>query len=122
MEKRYEFFQNLVQEIPEIPGDSIISRTLYADDQLKVVLFGFAAGQELSEHTASMPAMLYFIKGEADLSLGGDQFKVQEGSLVHMTANLSHSIHARTPTTMLLMLLRKIQTSPSQGQENRPQE
>ncbi len=107
MDKQYQFFQNLIKEIPEIPGDSIISRTLYADEHLKVVLFGFAAGQELSEHTASMPAMLYFINGEADLTLGKDQFKVQAGSLVHMTANQSHSVRAKTPSTMLLLLLRK---------------
>ncbi len=38
MDKQYQFFQNLIKEIPEIPGDSIISRTLYADEHLKVVL------------------------------------------------------------------------------------
>lgn len=106
MDKHYVFFQNLAQEIPEIPGDSIISRTIHSDDRVKVVLFGFAAGQELSEHTASMPAMLYFVSGEADLTLGDENFKVQTGSLVQMSANLSHSVHAKTPTTMLLLLLR----------------
>ncbi len=106
MDKDYIFFQNLAQEIPEIPGHSIISRTIHSDEKVKVVLFGFAPGQELSEHTASMPAMLYIVSGEADLTLGNDRFSVQTGSLVHMSANLSHSIHARTPTTMLLLLLR----------------
>jgi len=36
------------------PGDSsdgILSRTLHNDDAVKVVLFAFSTGQELSEHT-----------------------------------------------------------------------
>ncbi len=106
MEKPYTFLQNLTQEIPETPADSIISRTIYSDDQIKVVLFGFATGQELSDHTASTPATIYIVAGEANLTLGKDSFNVQAGSWVHMQANLSHSLHANTPTTMLLYLLR----------------
>ena len=41
-----------------ITEESTISRTVHQDDRLKAVLFGFAPGQELSEHTASVPAVL----------------------------------------------------------------
>ena len=106
MPAEYSFFSDLVDELPEIPGDSIISRTIFSNDQVKVVLFGFAPNQELSEHTASMPAILYFVTGEARLTLGTDSMEAQAGTLVHMPPNLSHSILAKTPTTMLLLLLR----------------
>jgi quercetin dioxygenase-like cupin family protein len=46
-------------------------RTLYTDDRVKVVLFGFGQGEERSEHTASMPAALHFLRGEAKLTPGG---------------------------------------------------
>lgn len=39
----------------EIPADGTLSRTLYRDEHVKVVLFAFDAGQELSEHTAARP-------------------------------------------------------------------
>jgi quercetin dioxygenase-like cupin family protein len=71
-----------------------------------VVLFGFAQGEELSEHTASMPAILHFLKGEAQLTLGSDQQQATPGTWVHMPAGLRHSIHARTPVVMLLLLLK----------------
>ncbi len=45
------------------------SRTLYSDDRLKAVLFGFARGEELSEHTASTRAGLHFLQGEAKLTI-----------------------------------------------------
>ena len=47
-----------IASLVEIPPDGILTRTLYDDEQVKVILFGFDAGQELSEHTASMPAIL----------------------------------------------------------------
>ena len=55
----YFAVENLLAQLSEIAPDSIISRTFYADEHVKVILFGFAAGQELSEHTASKPAMLH---------------------------------------------------------------
>lgn len=100
------FLADLLAAVPEIPPDSIVSRTIHSDDDLKAVLFGFAAGQELSEHTASMPATLIFLQGEAQLTLGTESQSAQSGTWVHMPPNLPHSIRAQTPTVMLLLLLR----------------
>ena len=106
MNSTYTFINDLLKQIPEIPADSIISRTLHNDDEVKVVLFGFAAGQELSEHTAAMPAILYFVQGEADLTLGEDTLAAQLGTWAHMPPQLPHSIVAKTPVVMLLLLLK----------------
>jgi quercetin dioxygenase-like cupin family protein len=106
MASRYNFIEYLPDQLPEIPEDSIVSRTVSEDDQVKVILFGFAAGQELSEHTASMPAQLYFVSGEAALTLGEDEFLAQSGTWVQMEPRLPHSIEAKTPLVMLLVLLK----------------
>jgi ferredoxin len=102
----YAYFANLIDTLPDIAPDSIVSRTLHGDDGVKAVIFGFAAGQELSEHTASMPATLVFLQGEADLKLGEDRMSAQPGTWVHMPPNMPHSITAKTPVVMLLLLLR----------------
>jgi quercetin dioxygenase-like cupin family protein len=106
MNKEYTFFEDLSAQIADIPTDSILSRTVYQDDRVKVVLFGFAEGQELSEHTASQPALLHFLRGKARLTLGGDEMSVKPGAWVHMAPQLAHSVHAETPVVMLLLLLR----------------
>jgi len=106
MSSPYTYFADLQQQIPEIPADSIVSRTIHSDDDVKVVLFGFATGQELSEHTAATPAMLYFVQGEADLTLGADTLKAQAGTWTHMPPHLPHSIVAKTPVVMLLLLFK----------------
>lgn len=65
----YTFQENIETEVPILDG-GILSRTLFNDETLKVVAFGFSAGQELSAHTAPMAAVVYFTKGEAELTLG----------------------------------------------------
>ena len=105
METTYTYIPKLFEQIPDLPDDSIMSRTIYRDDRVKVILFAFAAGQELSEHTASQTAMLHFLQGEADLRLGNDARPAQPGTWVHMPPHLPHSIYAKTPVFMLLLLV-----------------
>jgi quercetin dioxygenase-like cupin family protein len=88
------------------PADGILSRTLYDDAKVKAVVFGFGAGQELSEHTASMPAIIHVLEGEAALTLGDDVVEARPGTWVHMPAGLRHAVRATTPTVMLLLLLK----------------
>lgn len=105
MASRYTYFADVAAEV-QPPADGTLSRTLYQDDRLKVVLFGFAAGQELSEHTASTPAIMQFLRGEADVKLAANHVAASSGTWVHMPAQLPHSIRATTPTVMLLLLLK----------------
>jgi quercetin dioxygenase-like cupin family protein len=99
------FIEQLEKLIDSFPPDSILSRSIYQDESLKTILFGFQPGQELSEHTAAVPAILHFIKGKARIILGDDQHTAQEGTWVHIPANLPHSIQAETETLMLLSLV-----------------
>lgn len=102
----YDLIQDLASQI-EPPADGTLSRTIHNDAQCKAVLFGFSAGQELSEHTASMSAILQLLQGKADVTLGPDHIEAQTGTWIHMPAGLPHSIKARTPLSMLLLLLKQ---------------
>ena len=55
-----------------------------------MISFGFAPGQELSEDTSAKPAILHFLKGEAQLTLG------EEGGIL-----------AKDEVRMLLYMLEK---------------
>ena len=105
MTMTYTHFSDLAKEV-QPPDKGILSRTLFSDDRLKAVAFGFAQGEELSEHTASMPAVLHFHQGEAKLTLGDDTLEARPGTWVHMAKGLRHSILAKTPVVMLLLLVK----------------
>jgi quercetin dioxygenase-like cupin family protein len=107
MEVNYTYLADLAAELASIPPDSIVSRTLYSDPALKVILFGFAAGQELSEHTSARRAMLHFLDGAARLRLGEDEFTAQAGAFVIMPPHLPHSITAQEETRMLLIMVER---------------
>lgn len=104
-EAPFTLIGDLLAQLPEIPPDSIVSRTFYSDDRAKAILFGFAAGQELSEHTAARPAILHFLQGEARLTLGSHATTAGPGTWVHMQPHLPHSIHAETAVVMVLYLV-----------------
>ena len=101
----YTNISDLAKEAPP-PDKGILSRTIFNDEKVKAVIFGFGQGEELSEHTASMPAILQFIQGEATVTLGDDKHEAKAGTWVHMPTGQRHSIMAKTPVVMLLLLLK----------------
>jgi quercetin dioxygenase-like cupin family protein len=106
MNSAYTHINDLAKEVRP-PDKGILSRTLHKDDRLKAEIFGFAQGEELSEHTASMPALLHFLRGEARLTLGDDTVEAKPATWVHMPKGLRHGIRAKTPVVMLLLLVRE---------------
>jgi quercetin dioxygenase-like cupin family protein len=100
------FITNLTGDMVDIPVDSIVSRTLLGNANLKTVLFGFAPGQELSAHTAFMPAVIHILAGEGTLKLGETTHDVTAGAWAYMPAGLNHALKAKTEVRMLLLLLR----------------
>lgn len=96
---------DLLALLPDLTDETILSRTVYKDDRLRTILFGFSAGEMLFEHTSGYPAILHFLAGEATVTLGEETLTAQPGTWVHMPAHLPHSITAHTETSMLLLIL-----------------
>jgi quercetin dioxygenase-like cupin family protein len=105
MDQPYRVFLDLAAEATP-PEGGILSRTVFQDDSVKAVVFGFGAGQELSEHTSAKPAILHILSGRATIGLGTEPIDAGPGTWVHMAPKLSHSVKAIEPTVMLLLLLR----------------
>ncbi|MCC6617126.1 MAG: cupin domain-containing protein [Anaerolineae bacterium] len=104
-ERVYTLVEDLAGMIGAIQPDSIVSRTFYRDDHLKAILFGFDAGQELSEHTASQAAIIQIVRGDATITLGDDRHELSAGAWLYMPPRLKHSVLAKTPLHMLLLML-----------------
>ena len=96
-----------LREPVETPSDGIVSRTIHDDDSARVVLFSFAAGQQLSDHTAAVPITIVVVEGDADIIIDGEEYDGRAGSWVHVAANVPHSVVARSSTTLLLTLLKQ---------------
>lgn len=101
----YKFLTNLQEELAS-PEKGILSHILQKDEHVNITLFGFAAGEELSSHSAPTPAVLYFLDGEATVQLGQDTVAARAGSFVYMPPMLPHGILAKTPMRMLLVQMK----------------
>jgi quercetin dioxygenase-like cupin family protein len=103
----YVYVRDLRQQA-KVPENGILSQTLHSDERSKVILFGFAAGQELSAHTAPYPATLLFLKGDALLKLGAAEQEATEGTFVYMPPYLEHGIKARNEVVLLLTMVKGV--------------
>ncbi len=72
---------------------------------MELVLFAFAPGERLSEHTSARPAIIHVLSGEGDLTAGDDAYAAGPGTWLRLAANVKHSVVARTPMVMALYLL-----------------
>ena len=104
-------FPDLAAEAPHV-SRGIHSQTLLDGPDLRLVLFAFAPGEELSEHTAAKPAVVHILDGEGDAVVGGQPFGLRPGTWFRMPAGTAHSIHARTPLRMALYLLPDVAGQP----------
>jgi quercetin dioxygenase-like cupin family protein len=104
MPETAHFIDDLAAAAPHVPR-GIHSQTLYDGPDLRLVLFAFAPGEELSEHTAARPAVVDVLDGEGDAVVGGEPHAIAAGTWFHMPARMPHSIRARTPLRVALYLL-----------------
>ncbi|MCB1125512.1 MAG: cupin domain-containing protein [Verrucomicrobiae bacterium] len=84
--------------------NGIVSRTLLATPSVRLVLFGFDAGQELTEHTSPHHALVQVLSGGCDFTVDGVVHAMQAGDLLHMAPGAPHAVRARERFSMLLTL------------------
>ena len=101
--------QYLVSDIAssiEFAEDGIVSKTILDAPKSKVVLFCMSSGQSLSEHTASMPAVIHVLGGSGTVRLDQDEHPAKEGVWIYMPAGQIHAVNAESDLVFLLTLFR----------------
>jgi quercetin dioxygenase-like cupin family protein len=89
--------------------NGIVSRTLLRTDNSRAVLFGFAEGQELTEHTSTQHALIQILSGECEFSLAGKPHFLKANDMLYMPPNLPHAVKATKQFSMLLTLSKPAQ-------------
>jgi quercetin dioxygenase-like cupin family protein len=101
----HEKVLSLTDETQFAPN-GIVSRTLLRTPNNRVVLFGFAEGQELTEHTSTQHVVVQVLSGECEFSLDGKPHQLKSGDLLYMPPHLPHAVKATGQFSMLLTLSR----------------
>jgi len=74
---------------------SVVSKEIIKKETATVTLFAFDKGQGLSEHTAPFDALVNVIDGQAEVTISGKQFIVNQGEMIIMPANKPHLVQAK---------------------------
>ena len=91
----------------QFSDSGIVSRKVLATPTTRLILFGFAKGQELSEHTSPSRAFVHILSGTCEFTAGGKAMKLKAGDLLHLPPHLPHSVIAVEPFSMLLTMVRE---------------
>jgi quercetin dioxygenase-like cupin family protein len=97
-----------LQKETQFAPNGIVSRTILRTATARVVLFGFAAGQELTEHTSTQHALVQVLSGECDFSLHGKPHHLKTGDLLYMPPHAPHAVQATQQFSMLLTLFKPV--------------
>jgi quercetin dioxygenase-like cupin family protein len=94
-------------EATQFSDKGIVSRALLQADGLRVTLFGFAAGQELTEHASPARALVQILTGRSEWTVAGKPRVLAAGEILHMPPGTPHAVRAPEPFSMLLTLVRE---------------
>lgn len=83
----------------------IVSRTLLQTPEVRVILFAFADGQELTSHTSRRRALVQIIDGTCDFFFGGKWQKLVAGTFLHLPPGHPHAVRASTGAFAMLLTL-----------------
>ena len=83
-------------------AQGIVSRAVLTTPALRITLFHFAPGQELSEHTSTARALVHVLRGTCQLTVGTTVHTLKAGDLLHLPPGAPHALTAPESFSMLL--------------------
>ncbi len=92
-------------ELVQVQPEATVSRTVFRAAGVRVVVFAFDAGQELTEHTAAMPVLLQVLSGALTITADGRSDALALGGLMHLDARVPHAVRADEPAVLMLTML-----------------
>lgn len=113
MKKNASLFDPAAAGVISLPGNTqfspqgIVSRALVTTPEMRVTLFGFAEGQELTEHASSSRAIIQILSGRSEWTVGGVRMDIGAGEVLHMPPGTRHAVRAAESFSMLLTLVKE---------------
>jgi quercetin dioxygenase-like cupin family protein len=88
-----------------IPRQATTSRALLHNDVVRVVVFAFDTGEQLSEHTAAKPVVVQLLEGRMRFHLDGVDHQLAAGDVVYLAPGAPHALEALEPSRLSLVLI-----------------
>ena len=93
-------------EMVDYQNGSVVSRSIIDKKTGTCTLFAFDSGQGLSEHTAPYDAMVHILDGEAEITISGKPFHLNNGDIIIMPVDKPHALRAVKRFKMMLVMIK----------------
>ena len=90
--------------IADADPESTVSKSVLREENARVTLFSFAAGQELTPHTNRCRALVQILSGSCDFFYNDAWQRLEAGTLLHLPPDHLHAVRAPEAFKMLLPL------------------
>lgn len=93
-------------DLVDYQAGSVVSRVLLRNAGGTMTLFAFAEGEGLTEHATPHDATVHVLEGDVRVNVGGEDYDVREGEILHLPASVPHALHGERAFKMLLTILK----------------
>jgi len=101
-----------LENMIEFARDGIVSKVIVKVAGREVSLFCMSAGQSISTHRSSFPAIIHVLRGKGEVTLADERYEAKPNAWFYMPANLPHSVEATENLVFLLTLFKETEQQP----------
>jgi quercetin dioxygenase-like cupin family protein len=95
---------DLASEVPVTPS-ATTSRVVVANEAVRVVVFSFDTGEQLTEHTSTMPVVVQVLRGALRFEVAGATHDLGAADCVYLAPNELHALEAVEPSLVSLVMI-----------------
>ncbi len=93
-----------LSQFQQFDSTRMVSKLLHDSERCRVALFCLETGQEVTSHTSSSEVLFYGVEGRGIISIGAEEVRLEEGSLLVCPPMVLHGIKAEERTVILAII------------------
>ena len=90
------------KSVIEYQDNSIVSKTVCANNNSSLTLFAFDEGQSIAAHSAPVDAVVQVVEGQVEITISDETFHLKEGDTILMPKGEPHGLKALGRFKMML--------------------
>ena len=94
-----------LKDLVDYQKGQIVSKTLVQNDAMRMTLFSFEQGEEISTHASGGDAMVTVLEGTGRFTVGGEVFLLNDGETLIMPKGIPHAVYGQEQFKMLLVVV-----------------
>lgn len=98
--------KNELKRMIDYQEKAIVSKQIIKKPNGNVTLFALDKDELISEHTSPYEALVQVIEGKMKITVGGQNYNLEEGEIILLPSNISHGLVALEKSKILLTMIK----------------